>query len=373
MGIYDTSSITNTDLNNSITNPSINTQNTEISTYICDWSKWHGMYRTIPELQAVIDKIVMWAAGKGIKAVDPNKQKEIDRIVGFGKDTARDVAINLMKVAIIGGDGFGEIIKNKRGELLNLKPLSPGSLSINSNNKGMLEPYQQVEVKTGADGKPQITPIGEKIEIKNIFHLCRGRIADETHGISTFEKLQDVILKKKDSQDMMQMIFRRLLFPVRIIEIDTDDDTKMAALKAKYQTLIDKGEVMLAPKDTAKLTTEQMQAIIKDSMEWILFLQKYFILSEGVPEVILGSISSKDTEGASKILYLAYEQVVKNLQNWFEEAWKQQIGFEIDLPEPPSIDPLILTDSRKSGSMDASKGNQNMTGKDSINPIGQNK
>lgn len=137
MGIYDTSSITNTDLNNSITNPSINTQNTEISTYICDWSKWHGMYRTIPELQAVIDKIVMWAAGKGIKAVDPNKQKEIDRIVGFGKDTARDVAINLMKVAIIGGDGFGEIIKNKRGELQNLKPLSPGSLSINSNNKGM--------------------------------------------------------------------------------------------------------------------------------------------------------------------------------------------------------------------------------------------
>jgi hypothetical protein len=130
---------------------------------------------------------------------------------------------------------------------------------------------------------------------------------------------------------------------------------------------------MLVPLGTAKMTTEQLQALIKDSMEWILYLQKYFVMSEGVPEVILGSISSRDTEGASKILMLAYEQVIRNKQDWFEQQFKAQLGIEIDLPDPPTINPLILTDIRKSGALNASRGNNSMTGLDSINPAGENK
>jgi hypothetical protein len=362
MGLYDISSATTTNLTTTLTDISVDEQDTEISTYTPSWAKWHGYYRKVPELQAVIDKVAEWACGRGIKAKDASKQKQLDKIRGFGKDTAQSIARNLIRTGKTAGDCFAEILKNNRGELVNLKPLNPGTIRIVADNKGIILRYEQISQKySGAGGlPPKILATWAPDEI---FHLPWNRIADEIHGISTIEKLETAILMIQEAESVMKKIIRRNAKPIVVIEADTDDAAKMAELKTKYASLIENDEAMIVSREAVKLLDFTSKLAI-DPLPWMNYLIKKFIVAEGVPEVVLGSINAGDTEGASKILMLGFEQVVKTIQLFFEEQWAAQIGWEIDLPEPPSINPLVLTDSRKSG-----QGNSPTD----INPTGQNK
>lgn len=362
MGLYDTGSITVTDVTNSIAQTSINAQDTSIMPYTTSWSKWHGYYRTVPELQAIIDKTAEWACGRGIKAEEKNKQKLLDNIRGMGKDTIQTIARNLIRQGKIGGDSFAGISRNSRNEIINLKPLNPGSIEIQTDNRGMIVKYKQLNQNiTGIGIEPKFI---ESWELDEMFHLPWNRISDETHGISTIEKLQEPILMIKEAEQVMRKVIRRNAKPIVIIEADTDDTTALTAIKTKYHQLLDNDEAMVVPKGSIIL--QDFKSIMSiDPLPWMNYLIKKFIIAEGVPEVILGSINSKDTEGASKILMLGFEQVVKTIQLFFEEQWMAQIGFKINLPEPPSINPLVLTDTRKTG--------QGSNKVNDINPMGQNK
>ena len=107
-------------------------QSTPGITYNIEWDKWVGYYKSIPELQAVIDKVALWTVGKGFKTDDKTKER-LSKIRGAGKDTFDDILENAVRVRRICGDFFAEIIKNKRGEIVNLKPLNPQSMQIYSN------------------------------------------------------------------------------------------------------------------------------------------------------------------------------------------------------------------------------------------------
>lgn len=355
MGLYDISSAELTNLSNSFASDGIIAQDTEIGRYVPDWAKWHGKYRRVGRLQAIIDKVAVWSAGKGIKAIEKNKQSAIDSIRGFGKDTARDICINQIRTSDIVGDSFAEILwLDNRKSKLNLKPLAPGTIEILTNNKGILIGYNQIVGKTGADGRTEITRVPNadgKLPTwkpEEIFHLPRMRIADECHGIGVIERIENIILMKEKTMETMQIIIDRCAKPLIFIEADTDDRIKLMELKTQYEDMIKKGEAIVAPKDTIKL----MELASKSNIEilpWLTYLDKEFLIAEGVPEVILGAISSKDTESASKIVFVAWNQVVKDKQNWFEEQWKAQIGFEIDLPEPPSIEEMLKSTIKKEG------------------------
>ena len=349
MALLDISSIETTNLSNELTKPSINQQNTSIGTYTPDWTKWYGYYKGIAELQSIIDKVAIWSAGLNITAKEKNKQIFIDRLRGNGKDTFSTIAQNLIRTSKICGDSFAEIIRNRRGELINLKPLDPSTISIHQNSGGIITKYSQ--------GSDEIVWNPD-----DMFHLIWNRIASENHGISTIEKLEKIILYRLTAHTVMNTIIERHARPIVIIEADTDDVSEINSLKSKYKTLIDKGEAMVVPKDTMTLK-DFAQKIGIDPITWMNYLNKYFVQAEGVPMVILGT-SGNDTEGEAKILHLAYEQVVKHTQNWFTTQFKAQIGFDIELEKPISIDPMVLTDTRKS-----SKG-ENL--KD-VNPAGQNK
>src|SRR3990167_7840683 len=63
-------------------------RDTDSITYVCDWKKWHGIYRKIPEARATIDVWCRWIVGKELIADDKTK-KIIERIKGNGKETIR--------------------------------------------------------------------------------------------------------------------------------------------------------------------------------------------------------------------------------------------------------------------------------------------
>lgn len=337
------SAVDTTDMTNQRTVYSVSSaeQDAPGANYYPPWSKWYGYYKTIPELQAVIDKKAVWTIGKGFKS-DERVKKILSKIRGNGKDTFNSIMHNMVRQYTICGDAFAEIIKNKRGEIINLKPLNPGYMLIRSNTKGIIIGYEQV------------IPLGGKnipLAVDKIFHLAWNRLGDEVHGISTVQKIENIILMKNEAQSDMKTVFHRYVSPLLITKVDTDDATEIADLKTKLDRAVAKGENLIVPLGTVE-TMERIaipQYSTLDPLPWIKLLQEYFIVAEGVPEVILG-YGRETTEASSKILYLAFQQNIEHNQLFLEEQIKAQLGLDVEFNFPENIAPDLAKDQQKDGS-----------------------
>lgn len=311
--------------------------------YYPNWKKWFGFYKNIPELQAMINKKAIWTLGKGYKA-DPRTVRLLDKIRGFGKDTFNDIMFNTIVTYTACGDSFAEIIKNKRGELINLKPINPGSMCVLSNAKGIVTQYQQSVVYGDLTGiKKHVV----KFKPEQIFHLPWNRLGDEPHGRSTIEKLEEVIEMKKEAMQDVRIVFHRYVKPLLVTQVDTDDPTEIASLKTKLDSAVEKMENLIIPKDT--VTVERVsipQYSTLDPLPWIQLLQTYFILAEGVPEVILG-YGRETTEASSKILYLAFQQNVEHNQRFLEAQIKAQLKLDVEFNFPADLAPHMADDVSK--------------------------
>jgi hypothetical protein len=346
------SSAVYSDMTNQLSDYSVDPLDTEgatgygETTYQTDWMKWHGYYRAIPELQAVIDAKARWTVGKGYKS---SQKKILDQIRGFGKDTFNSILYNAIRTYTIGGDFFAEIIRDNGGTLINLKPLNPGSIKIVTNAYGMIVRYEQMMGTNKQTWRPE-----------QMFHLAWNRVADEIHGISTIQKCEDIILMRNESMTDMKTVFHRYVKPMIISKIDSDDPAEIAAFKTKMDRAVALGENMIIPKDAVELEHMSIPSnSTLDPLPWIQLLQKFFIISEGVPEVILGS-GKDNTEASSKISYLAFQQMVEHNQLFLEEQIKAQLDIEIELEFPASIDPAATgsgssTTQTKSISSDENK------------------
>lgn len=314
--------------------------------YQTDWSKWHAYYREIAELAAVIDKKAEWTVGKGYQLTAPEETKNrIKRIKGFGKDTFNSIMHNAVRTYTICGDFFAEIIRDKKGRLVNLKPLNPGSMKIVINKKGFILRYEQ----TAQLGTKRMVM---KFKPTDILHLAWNRIADEMHGISTIQKLEGIIQMLVEAKKDLRVVFHRYVKPLLITEVDSDDTTKIAAFKAKLDSAVEKGENMIIPKDVATVERVSIpQYSTLDPLPWIKLLQRQFLVAEGVPAIVLGAAAEEDTEASAKIAYLAFQQMIEANQLFLEEQLKAQLGLDIEFEFPASIEPDLMTDERKDGQL----------------------
>jgi hypothetical protein len=327
-----------TDMTNTVGSITIETKDQDApgSSYTCDWAKWNGYYVKIPELAAAIDKKAMWTVGKGFEA-SADVKKELNAIHGCGKDSFNSILYNAVRTYTMGGDSYAEIIRDGNA-LVNLKPLNPGSISILSNSRGIIIGYEQ-----------NVAATGKKIALSadRVFHMPYNRLADECHGISTIAKLEDIVQSRNEAFEDLRMVFHRYVKPLLLIEADTDDPAKIAELKAKADNSVKYGENMVVPKDSVSITRSSIpQYSTLDPMPWINVLTRYFLIAEGCPEVILG-YGKDTTEASSKILYLAWQQVVEHNQLFLEEQIKAQLGIDIELNFPADIAPEVQTDVRK--------------------------
>src|SRR3990167_10771768 len=102
------------------------------------WTQHLGYYKKIPELKTVIDVKSRWTVGKGLFA-DEMTTILLDTIKGWGKDTFNSILDNLDRTRQISKIGaFAEIILDEDGNLINLKPLDPGSMRVIVDRKGMI-------------------------------------------------------------------------------------------------------------------------------------------------------------------------------------------------------------------------------------------
>ena len=88
-------------------------------------------------------------------------------------------------------------------------------------------------------------------------------------------------------------------------------------------------------------------------LPWIQQLNQDFFQATGVPQIIVGG-AQEITEASAKIAYLAFEQIIEEEQLFVEEQVLAQLGIEIDLEFPASLQNELLNDNRKAETMQAS-------------------
>ena len=320
-------------------------QNTEFATQL-------GTYLEVSELGGMIDRKANYVVGKGFKAKKAIKEL-MKRWKGNGLDSANLIFYNAVKTYTLGGDFFAEIVRNKRNKITNLKPLNPSTVKVKANTKGIITSYEVFPVLT----KPQDgSNAAIKVDVKDMFHLAYNRIADQIHGQSVIKKLMPIIEMRRESMQDIRVVFHRYVKPLLISSVDTDDATEIAKYKAKLDKAMAKGENLVVPKGTVdnieRISIPQFSTL--DPLPWLQLLQNEFIKAEGVPAIVM-AVGAESTEAESKILYLAWQQLVEFNQMFLEEQIYNQLGLEVEFEFPASIAPELIKDEKKDPKLDSNK------------------
>ena len=307
-------------------------------------SDYLGYYKTIPELKIAIDVKARWTIGKGFKA-PVFSQLILDDIKGFGKDTFNSILENMDRQLNIYGDAFAEIIRDEDGYLVNLKTLDPGSIKIVADKKGLIKRYEQMSKSSNKGGTKEFKP-------EEIFHLSRDRVADEIHGVSVIDAVEEIILMRHEAMADYKKLLHRNIYPVRIWKLDTDIPSQIATFKAKVAATKSDGEDIFIPKGT--VDTELAGLPDNSSMNpmpWINMLNQYFYQAVGVPQIVIGG-AQELTQTAAQIAYLSFEQTIEEEQLYIEQQVLAQLDMEINLEFPASLQSNVLSDNRKDGSQE---------------------
>ncbi len=309
------------------------------------WETYNSYYKNHLAAKSTINKLSMWTIGTGFTA-EKRTKNILDKIVGWGKDTFDEILDNQIRIKHVNGDSYAEIvtennepIKPNGSNLINIKPLNPGSLKHVVNPQGMLESYIQVR----EDG-------GEiPLRLNQVFHLVMNRTADEIHGTGDIASLITFLDKIKQLDEDMTVMFHRFVVPLVIWKLNTDDPTAMATFKTQEKAAWNTGDNLIVP-DTA-VDYKLLEAGVGvgkviNPMEWRNKWTEEVIKGGGVPALIM-AIESGTTEASAKMVFLAWQLVVDKEQKSIINQVKSQLGLEIKLPKPPKIDAALANDEKK--------------------------
>jgi len=284
-----------------------------------DSSQYLGYYKEIDQLNSAIKALATWVAGKGIET-DAITKVNLDAITGWGEDSFQSIMMSLIISKKVLGDAFAEVIRSPSGTLLNLKPLYTGDMRVVVNGKGLIERYEQ-----------RTKNKNNKFQPSEILHLVNDRFANEIHGTSVIEAVKWIIDAKKEAMDTHRKVLKRNL-AMGVLYLDSDDATKINTTITKYQEAINKGEVLVLPKDTAEL--KDTNVTIQSPIEWIRYLDDAFYRAVGVPRVI---IEAEGSEASSKVGFLSFDPIFTAEQTLLEQDLWNQLAIRVKFNRPPSL------------------------------------
>ena len=303
------------------------------------WTTQLGYYKKIPELRSAINARAVWTMGKGYVSDDVTRII-LDNVDGQGNDTFDSILKNLIVISQINGDSYCEIITEKKtGRLLNLKPMNPETMRIITNSEGRITGYEQTD---RMNGKKMLgfTP-------DRIFHITRERIANEIHGTSVIDSVEEVIKSRNESMADQRKLMHRNVVPRIIWEIAEDNEDKIKEFVAKVDLAVQRAENIVVGMGTTKhevLSVAPNETL--NPMPWINFLSNFFWEAVATPKVIVGN-AQEFTEAASKIIYLAFQQTVEESQRDIETQVWEQLDLRIELNFPASLQNELLSDQAK--------------------------
>ena len=303
-------------------------------------SQYWGYFNKVPDLKSALLLKSIWTVGKGYEA-EPADQIIFDHMTGWGFDTWDDIIFNMDVSRRIYGDSYAEIIRADNGTILNLKVLNSASMKHIVNRKGQLIRFEQTTNVKGA------LPV--KFKPKDIFYLSNNRMGDSIHGISDIESLEDTILADVESFTDMKRLQHLQARPLIMFKVGTDDASKISAFIQKMDLAVNKGENVYIPDDENAVSYEVIQIPVTAGVfQWRDDIRSKFYRTVQLPQIVPGG-AGQSTESESKVIYLAFEQLVEKDQRFLElQIWKQ-LKLKIDFNAPASIQPGLTGDTMKDG------------------------
>ena len=314
------------------------------------WSQYWGYFSYVPDLKSAILMKAIWNVGKGWTA-DARTEVILDHITGWGKDKFSDILFNMEVIRRVNGDSFAEIMRSEDGKIINLKPLDPSTVRIVVDRKGIIIRYEQIAKVKGTNAPTKFQP-------EDIFHLSNNRMADQIHGISDIESVEKIILADEESFSDMKKVMHRQAKPLIMFKLGTDDQQKINAFVTKMDEATNKGENIYIPDDENAVSYEVVQvnpsAII---MQWRDDIRNKFYRTIGLPQIVPGG-GGQSTESESKVIYLAFEQLVEHDQRFIEDQVWEQLQLRINLIPPATLSESLQQDTAKDGGMGGQMGFQ---------------
>lgn len=311
------------------------------------WTTGWGFFNQYPDLKSALILKTSWIVGKGYTA-DITTEVILDNITGYGKETFEDILFNMDLIKRVGRDSFAEIVRNEDGTLINLKPLDPGSIRIVFDGKGIIDRYEQINKVGFFKRMFRMRAKAEHVfQPDEIFHLSNNRLADQIHGVSDIEGLEDTLNAEKESFNDVRKTVHRQAKPFIVFKLKTDDQTKIDELVSKINDLREKGEDLFIPDDENILSFEVVQVNPSQViLEWRNDIRNKFYRVIGLPQIVPGA-GGQGTESDSKVIYLAFEQLVEKDQRYIERQVWAQLGVRINLIPPTTLSANLQNDEQK--------------------------
>jgi hypothetical protein len=299
-----------------------------------NFTQWNGYYSTIPEFKKPIDCLATWIIGQGYTVQNSRDKVILEHIKGAGEDTFNSILWSAIVGKKVNGDFYAEIVRTPDGILQNLKPLDPSSMRTVFNTNGVIIRYEQ-RSKT-PNGEPK------KYTPDKIFHIMNDRVFDNTHGQSVGESVQWVLDAMYEALTDNRRTEHRST--IRVMEVDEDDPTRLAALKRDYATAIATGEVLLVPKGTGAIS--DFTTSNGDKLAWLSYLENKLYQNLAIPKTILGG-TAEATEASSKVAMLVFDPIFIREITELELDIENQLGIKITINKQPSLMDNAQTDQSK--------------------------
>lgn len=304
-----------------------------------NWNFQWGYFNTNADLKAAITMKAIWIVGRGWKA-DPRDKLKLELISGWGKDTFDDIMFNMQIIKRVAGDAFAEIIRGDVNDNFNLKVLDPSSIKLVVNPQGRIIRYEQTSKIPGKEYVKKFNP-------EDILHLSNNRLADQIHGISDIDALEQVIKAEDENFADMKKVMHRQARPMIMFKLKTDDKVTIDAFVSKMDQAMKSGENIYVPDDENMVSWEVIQVVPSQIiMQWRDDIRNKFYRTIGLPQVVPGA-GGQSTESESKVIYLAFEQIVEREQRELEMQLWAQLGIKIDFTPPASLLNQMQSDQNK--------------------------
>lgn len=317
-----------------VTSETIDEQNRMGETFwdFPDASENLGIYNDRPEIHSGLRAFADWVCGKGYETATQNMNTTLSFIKGIGNENFLSIAMQLLINKKVFGDAFAQIIRNEKNTLINLKLLYTGNMRVVFDENGLIKRY---EYKIGKKDFKKFKP-------EEILHVTENRMSGEVHGKSIVPVLKFILEAKKEALEDERKIRHREL-ALGILEVDTEDTTKLNQISKKVKDAVNEGEMLVLPKDAAQMKDNPNQP--RDRIQWLQYLDSLFYQVLGIPKVIV--TSEGFSEAGGKVGYLTFEPRYTTEQKLLEIEIKNQLGIELTFNRPPSLSNTMQEDEQK--------------------------
>jgi len=285
----------------------------QLQTY---WDYYTGEGTLWAAINSVAYSTVM--VGYDIVSNDDEAKKIVER--WCRKVDLQQHLLDNVTYSLVFGDGFMEIIGNKKGEPSSLKPVDPKTMEIEFDKFGIVQNYRQ---SLGLREKDKVP----KLDRERICHIKLFSQPDKPYGISLLKANMDAINDKvRVDQALTAAILRhgtsKLVFSVGSEKDGQIPDSNVLAAIEKEVEDIDEKNELIVPWNVNVYPIDEKG--IQGVEDYYGFNRSQVIVGMLCPEEVLG-LGATATNATSKTKAILFERMIRSFQNRISRTVEEQL------------------------------------------------